>query len=252
MLELISSVDTHLGSSLLPCSLPHELQYFEGPNGAAKGSLCVRTGDDTSMVDFILGSWVHCKLPSGGDLNITSLSAYLKPRSDAPNFLIELIRSSATSLVLILDLPPRKDLCLHPDYLKTFYEETQLDKQRQLLEKLPEVQPYFSAVLYIRAVVSPTAIVVRIEAEADESARMEEIIREHINPVAKDMLKIWLEMCACGERKVGEEESLQLAQRDKVFKNMTIEIDLGSSFPRLFGQDVATRILGVLKKIYNA
>ncbi|KAG9152653.1 hypothetical protein Leryth_027062 [Lithospermum erythrorhizon] len=252
MVDLISSVETSLGSSLLPCSLPPDVQHFESPNGDAQGSLYVRSGDESSLVDFILGSWVHCKLPSGGELNITSLSAYLRPHTDAPNFLIELIRSSPTSLILMLDLPPRKDLVLHPDYLKTFYEETELEKQRQLLEKLPEVQPYFSTALYIRAVLSPTAIMARIEAKADESARMEDIIHEHISPVAKDLLKIWLELCANGNRKVEKDECLQLAKRDKVFKNMTIEIDLGSSFPRLFGHDVATRILGELKIVYNA
>jgi red chlorophyll catabolite reductase len=103
-----------------------------------------------------LGSWLHCKLPTGGALNITSLSAYLNPSTDAPNFMIELIQSSPTSLVFILDLPPRKDPVLSPDYLQTFYENTQLDTHRQMLAKLPEVQPYVSSSLYLRSVLSPT------------------------------------------------------------------------------------------------
>ena len=102
------------------------------------------------QIDFVLGSWLHCELPSGVALNITSLSAYLNSSTDAPNLLVELIRSSPTSMVLILDLPPRKDLVLDPDYLKTFYEDTHLDQHRQHLEKLPEVRPYFSSSLYIR------------------------------------------------------------------------------------------------------
>lgn len=185
-------------------------------------------------------------------MNITSLSAYLRPSTDAPNFLIEVIRSSPTTLILILDLPPRKDLVQHPDYLKTFYEETHLDKQRQLLEKLPEVKPYFSSSLYIRALVSPSAILVSIETEPSQAIRIDEIIRDHISPVAKVMLDTWLDLCACTERRLTDDESTDLANRDRIIKNKTIEIDLESSFPRLFGQEVANLVLGVLREIHNS
>ncbi|XP_060188367.1 red chlorophyll catabolite reductase, chloroplastic [Lycium barbarum] len=252
MVGLVSTVENRLGTSLLACSLPENVQYFENETGSAHASLYVRSGNSSSQVDFILGSWVHCNLPTGGALNITSLSAYLKPSTDAPNFLIEVIRSSPTSLILILDLPPRKDLVQHPDYLKAFYEETQLDKQRQLLENLPEVKPYFSSSLYIRALVSPSAILVSIETEPSEATRIDEIIRDHISPVAKVTLDTWLDLCACAERRLTDDESADLGQRDGVIKNKTIEIDLESSFPRLFGQEVANRVLGVLRKIYNA
>ncbi|KAK4709891.1 hypothetical protein R3W88_004404 [Solanum pinnatisectum] len=222
MVELVSTMENRLGASLLPCTLPSHVQYFVNESTTAHASLYVRAGNSSSQVDFILGSWVHCNLPTGGALNITSLSAYLRPSTDAPNFLIEVIRSSPTTLILILDLPPRKDLVQHPDYLKTFYEETQLDKQRQLLEKLPE------------------------------AIRIDEIIQDHISPVAKLMLDTWLDLCACIERRLTDDESTDLAKRDRIIKNKTIEIDLESSFPRLFGQEVANQVLGVLREIYNS
>ncbi|TMW92861.1 hypothetical protein EJD97_012472 [Solanum chilense] len=252
MVELVSTVENRLGESLLPCTLPSHVQYFENESATAHASLYVRSGNSSSQVDFILGSWVHCNLPTGGALNITSLSVYLRPSTDAPNFLIEVIRSSPTTLILILDLPPRKDLVQHPDYLKTFYEETQLDKQRQLLEKLPEVKPYFSSSLYIRALVSPSAILVSIETEPSQAIRIDEIIQDHISPVAKVMLDTWLNLCACTERRLTDDESTDLAKRDQLIKNKTIEIDLESSFPRLFGQQVANQVLGVLREIFNS
>nr|GMC99263.1 red chlorophyll catabolite reductase, chloroplastic [Ipomoea batatas] len=252
MVQLVSSVETRLESALQPCTLPPDVQYYQNPTGSAHASLHVRSGLPSSRIDFILGSWVHCKLPTGGALNITSLSAYLRPSTDAPNFLIELIRSSPVSLILILDLSPRKDLVLHPEYLKEFYEDTQLDRHRQLLEKLPEVRSYVSSSLYIRSVVSPCAVMVSIEAPADQTSRIDEIIRDHISPIAKEMLETWLDMCACVEREVGGDESAVLGRRDQIIKNKTIEIDLGSSFPRLFGEEVANRVLGVLRDIYNA
>ncbi|KAL0377716.1 UNVERIFIED_CONTAM: Red chlorophyll catabolite reductase, chloroplastic [Sesamum radiatum] len=94
MLELLSSVETRLGSSLQPCTLPPDVQHFGSPTGTASASLQLRPGLPSSQIDLILGGWIHCKLPSGGALNITSLSAYLKPSTDAPHFLLDLIQSS--------------------------------------------------------------------------------------------------------------------------------------------------------------
>ncbi|XP_027165031.1 red chlorophyll catabolite reductase, chloroplastic [Coffea eugenioides] len=251
MLGLVSSVETHLGSSLLPCSLPPDVQYYQNPNGNAEGTVFVRSAIPSSPVDFILGSWINCKLPSGGALNIASLSTYLKPSTNAPNFLIEVIQSTPTSLVLILDMPPRKDLVLYPEYLKTFYEDTELDRHRQLLEKLPEVTPYSSPSLYIRALISPTAILVRIEAEAGEITRIDEIIRDNLSPIANEMIEVWLSLCASVDKEVGEAEMAYLEKRDLITKTKTIEIDLGTNIPRLFGQEIADRVLGVLRGVFN-
>lgn len=201
-------------------------------------------------IDFILGGWIHCELPSGGALNITSLSAYLNPSTDAPHFLLELIQSSPTSLVLILDLTPRKDLISYPDYLKTYYEDTQLDRHRQRLHTLHEVTPYFSPSLYIRAVVSPSAILVTINVGKSETMNIEDIVRDHVSPIANELLQFWIDACACSERRMGESERDYLAQRDGIIKKKTLEVDLASSFPRLFGQQVADRVLDALKEYY--
>lgn len=204
-----------------------------------------------SQIDFVLGSWVHSELPTGGSLDITSLSAYLNTSNDAPNFVFELIRSSPTMLILVLDLPPRKDLVLWPDYLKTFYEDTKLDSHRQALERVPEVQPYFSPSLFIRTVSSPTAILVRIQTENDGGERLEEIIRNHLDPISKQVFGIWLDHCACAKREVGEAERAYLKKRDGVIRNKTVEVDLSSSFPRLFGQEAANRIVEAIKEYFT-
>ncbi|KAK6924063.1 Red chlorophyll catabolite reductase [Dillenia turbinata] len=346
MVDLVSTVETRLGSQLRPCTLPQDVQFYQNQTGSAQASLQIRSGDKSSPkklivgelrrlhsislfggfncwpselfvkfgamlmfnlgfgrgnlkfsswikivecikrtvtvpmqllarfpaafgemcigaltaladfmgagIDFTLGSWLHCELPSGGALNITSLSAYLRHSTDAPNFLFELIQSTPTSFVLILDLPPRKDLVLHLDYLKNFYEETQLDKYRQQLEKLDEVQPYFSSSLYIRSVVSPTAILVRVDTKEGGGERLEEIIEKDVHPVLREVVGVWLDKCACGEREVEETERSILKKRDQLIKNQTIEIDLGSSFPRLFGEETASRVLGAIRGVFNS
>ncbi|POO02798.1 Red chlorophyll catabolite reductase [Trema orientale] len=250
MSDLVSMVETHFDSQLLPCTLPPDVQYYQNQSGTSHASLHIRSGHVSSPIDFILGSWIHCQLPNGGALNITSLSAYLNSSTDSPNFLMELIRSSPTSLVLILDLPPRKDLVLDPDYLQKFYEDTKLEAQRQLLEKIPEVKPYFSSSLYIRSVVSPTAILIRIESEKAE--RMEEIIEDHVGPVAKQVLRLWLDKCASEKREVAETERDYLQKRDKLVRTKTIEIDLASSLPRLFGPETAERVMAAVKEYFSA
>ncbi|PON39799.1 Red chlorophyll catabolite reductase [Parasponia andersonii] len=250
MLDLVSTVETYFDSQLLPCTLPPDVQYYQNQGGTSHASLHIRSGHVSSPIDFILGSWIHCQLPNGGALNITSLSAYLNSSTDSPNFLMELIRSSPTSLVLILDLPPRKDLVLDPEYLQKFYEDTKLEAQRQLLEKIPEVKPYFSSSLYIRSVVSPTAILIRIESEKVE--RMEEIIEDHVGPVARQVLQLWLDKCASEKREVAETEREYLQKRDELVRTKTIEIDLASSLPRLFGPETADRVMAAVKEYFSA
>ncbi|KAH6795151.1 hypothetical protein C2S52_005628 [Perilla frutescens var. hirtella] len=240
MVELFSDVDEQLGSSLQQtCTLPSDVQHFGNSTGTARASLHLRPGLPSSQ------------LPSGGALNITSLSVYLTSLTDAPHFLLELIQSSSTSVVLILDLTPRKDLILYPDYLKSYYEDTQLDGYRQRLQTLPEVRPYVSPSLYIRAVLSPTAIVVTVDTGASESTSIEEIIQDHISQIAKDLLNFWIESCARFVRDIEASERAYIGERDRIIKNKTIEVDLGSSFPRLFGQEIADRVLNALKEYYN-
>ncbi|CAM8986640.1 unnamed protein product [Rhodiola kirilowii] len=251
MVELVSMVEDRLGSQLQPCSLPEDVQFYQNETGSSQASLHIRSGFHSSQVDFMLGSWLHCGLPTGGKLNITSLSTYLKSSTDAPNFLIEIIQSSPTSMVFILDLPPRKDLVLHPEYLQTFYEDTKLDVQRQLLSNLPEVSPYVSSSLYIRSVVSPTAILVNVQAGEGGKERMEEIVGDYIHPVAVEVMRVWIDGCALVGREVGNEERLVLERRDGLVKTKSIEIDLGSSLPRLFGEDAANRVLAAIRDVFS-
>lgn len=50
MLDLVSTLETRLGSSLLPCSLPPDVQYYRNQNGTAEGSLYIRSGVPSSPV----------------------------------------------------------------------------------------------------------------------------------------------------------------------------------------------------------
>ncbi|KAF6144002.1 hypothetical protein GIB67_017610 [Kingdonia uniflora] len=251
MVELVSTMETRLATELLPSSLPADVQYYQNESGSAQGTLHIQTGIETSMVDFILGSWLHCGMPTGSSLDITTLTAYLNSKTDAPRFLIEFLQSSPTSMIIILDLPPRKDPVLHLNYLNTFYVDTQLDKQRQLLlNKVPEAQPYFPTSLYIRCALSPVSVSILINCDSQE--RMDEIIRDNVGPVAKELLEVWLNQCARGGTiELGELDKADLEKRDHLIKKMTVEIDLSSSLPRLFGPDVAGKVIGSIQQVFK-
>ncbi|XP_045832754.1 red chlorophyll catabolite reductase-like [Trifolium pratense] len=248
LVDLVTTIEDRFQSNLLPCSLPPHVQHYKNKSDTSQISLQITPGNNDSPVICLL-IYFRSDLRQK-ELSNSSLSAYLNTSNDAPNFVFDLIRSSPTMLIFFLDLLPPKDLVLCPDYLKTFYDDTKLDTHRQTLENLSEVQPYLSSSLFYRAMASPTAIFVRISTENDGGERIDEIIRNYLDPITKQVLGIWLDHCACAKRELGEEERAFLGKRDCVIRNKTIEYDLGSSFPRMFGPEAAKEILEAIKEYF--
>lgn len=50
MSDLVNSVEARIGSSLLPCTLPPDVHYYQNPTGTAEGTLLVRSGIPSSPV----------------------------------------------------------------------------------------------------------------------------------------------------------------------------------------------------------
>ncbi|CAA7018348.1 unnamed protein product [Microthlaspi erraticum] len=224
MVELVSMVEDNLQSLLQPCSLPPDVRNFKNPNGSAEASLHIRSGEKSSPIDFVIGSWIHCKIPTE-----QSHVARSHPRPI-----------------------PRKDLVLHPDYIKEFYQDTALDSHRQSLLKVPGIKPYVSPSLFVRSGFSPAVSALIIDVEEEES--LEEIMRDHVSPAAKDVLRVWLERCAREEdekRVVGEEERKELERRDKSFRRKNVENDLELKFPRMFGEEVSSRVVHAIKEAFG-
>ena len=65
------------------------------------------------------------------------------------------------------------------------------------------------------------------------------------------MLGIWLDHCSCAKREIGEADRAYLKKRDGLIGNKTIETDIDSSYPRLFGPEVANRVLGVIEEYFT-
>lgn len=201
------------------------------------------------QIDFMLESTLHCKLPNGA-IDITSILIFLNTRTDAPHFLLELIQGSSTSIVVILDLLPRKDLALHPDYLQKYYENTQMDEQRSKIEGLPQTRPYRSPSLFVRSACSPTAVMVSIDCGQGEGS-LEEIVHGQLAAVSKEVLQIWLDFCADSTAEMDDTERDCLLKRDQIVRSKSIEVDLTANLPRMFDPDVSSRVISEIRKAFG-
>ncbi|KAK3157462.1 hypothetical protein QOZ80_2AG0122730 [Eleusine coracana subsp. coracana] len=247
---LAAEAEARLGPRLLPSAVPADVAKFRNGAGNAVGSLDVRRGAPGSLIDFMMQSSLHCKVPNGA-IDITSILIFLNASTDAPHFLMELIQGSPTSIVVILDLLPRKDLALHPDYLQKYYENTQLDKQRGKIYHLPQTRPYLSPSLFVRSAVSPTAISASIDCGQGGESVLEEIIRSQLALVAMEVLQIWLDSCADSTAEMEETERECLVKRDKTVRSKSIEVDLTANLPRMFDPDVSSKVIAEIRKAFG-
>ncbi|PUZ39374.1 hypothetical protein GQ55_9G301900 [Panicum hallii var. hallii] len=239
-----------LAPRLLPSAVPDDVAEFRNGAGNAVGSLDVRRGAPGSSIDFMLQSSLHCKVPNGA-IDITSILIFLNAATDAPHFLLELIQGSPTSIVVLLDLLPRKDLSLHPDYLQKYYENTQIDEQRAKIEELPQARPYRSPSLFVRSAFSPTAVMVTIDCGQGGEGTLEEIVHGRLAAVAKEVLQIWLDCCAESTTAMDDIERDCLLKRDQIVRSKSIEVDLTASLPRMFDPDVSSHVISEIRKAFG-
>ncbi|MCO5558437.1 hypothetical protein L7F22_012020 [Adiantum nelumboides] len=180
----------------------------------------------------------------------------LGPEIDAPHFMFEFIQNDNNSVVLLLDLLPRKDVVLDPDYLKRYYEDTGLEKLRKGLEKIPQSKVYVPSSLYVRSVVSPTALLYKFKSLEQSSGHanvgnlddLDILVKEIVHPTAKEVLFKWFNAFRNKGKKVGGEASRKLMERDIQIKEKGIEIDLSSNMPRLFGHEITNRVIQAYRK----
>ncbi|CAM6040297.1 unnamed protein product [Sphagnum compactum] len=244
MEDVARSMDRELEPLIHPSFTAPDVRHFTG--GSGEGSVTLRAGKEGSKIDFLLGSWLHCNLPFG-TLNIATLIVMLNAEADSPHLLFEFIQSGPSNLVLVLDLLPRKDLVLEPEYLQRFYESTGLENIKQEFEKSPQAQPYLSTALYIRSVVSPTALLYKLSGEGAEGG-LDAVITQLVHPAAKNVFNTWLNAFQNLGHKLNDNEKLHVMKRDEQIKTKGVEVDLSGNMPQLFGQDVADRVLKAFQK----
>lgn len=256
MLALAGESEARLGDRLMPSEVPADVTDFRNAAGDALGSVDVRRGTPGSSIDFMLEAWFHRDLPGGrGAIDITSLIVFLNGATDAPHFLMELIQGGPASLVVLLDLFPRRDLPLHPDYIARYYEGTGVDAHRGAIEALPQARPYVSPSLLVRSLWSPTAVVVDVQCgEQGAAAPLDGIVRGQIAESAREVLGVWLEHCAGAGADMGmmwDEERERMVARDKMISTTSVELNLSANLPRMFDADVSSRVVAEIGKAFT-
>lgn len=81
---------------------------------------------------------------------------------------------------------------------------------------------------------------------------VEDIVAGQISSAAKKIVGIWLEKCAGVRRRVvveGEKDLLE--RRDGLIKRKAVEIDLAANLPRMFGPEVAERVVSEIQKTFR-
>ncbi|KAL6642984.1 hypothetical protein ACP70R_021165 [Stipagrostis hirtigluma subsp. patula] len=253
MLALAREAEARLGARLLPSRVPADVAEFGDAAAGALGSVDVRRGAPGSSIDFMLEAWFHRALPAGGAIDITSLIVFLNGATDAPHFLLELIQGGPASLVVLLDLFPRRDLPLHPGYVDRYYAATGVDAHRERLERVPQVRPYVSPSLLVRSLWSPTAIVVDVQCGEGGEAALEDIVRGQLASSAAAVLDVWLERCAGGSAVVEMEaaERERLVARDRMIATTSVELNLSANLPKMFDADVSGRVVAEIGKAFS-
>jgi red chlorophyll catabolite reductase len=198
-----------------------------------------------------MGSWLRYDLPFGS-LKMATLFIMVSPETDAPHFLFEFIENGTASLVILVDLVPRKDVVLDPDYLRRFYERKDLETVRRSIEKAPQSETYTCSSLYVRSVVSPTAILCKIHDRAPSGRRGEAALstpmRDSVLPTVRKVFMAWSEAFRNGGKEIMDDVDRRvMAKRDAQIKRHGIEVDLSSNLPKLFGQKITDRIVAAFR-----
>lgn len=254
MVEVLSMMESRLGTELVPHTLPPNVEYYTNKSGTNHGSLYVLTGAPSSRVDFILGSWQHREFPEGGTGHAISLTCVMKLSTTAPSMTMEFVQCSPTLLRFTLDLPPRVELAINNKYVKAVYINTKLEALRHFIAyTIPETLDYTPPCVNIRLIFSPTAIMAWVDTSASDGGgetRFEEILRVDVTFAAKKVVETWLEVCACAKegRGVTDERVWDyLKARDRLLIEKVVELDIGCCMDKKFGEETAYSVLGALR-----
>lgn len=183
---------------------------------------------------------------------MATLFVMVSPETDAPHFLFEFVENGSTSLVILADLVPRKDVVLDPEYLRRFYERRDLETVRKSIEKAPQSEAYCCSSLYVRSVVSPTAILCKIHDRAPSGQRGEEALgapmKDIVLPTVRKVFTAWTDAFRNGGKEIMDDIDRRImAKRDAQIKRHGIEVDLSSNLPKLFGQRITDRVVAAFR-----
>ena len=204
-----------------------DLASFGGESGP-RGSFRAWSGPG---MDWLVHSWIGD--PEAGFTNI-HLTAWLGPATDVPH--LGIACGTLPTLWCFVDLLPRTDLLVDPDYVDRYYEPA--NEAYMALKNDPEAESFISQDTFTRAGVSQSAFCVVLPTTPERVTQIGEL--------ATLRLEQWFGYLDEASP-VPEADRPALAARDQAVRRNIAERDPANALAeRFFGKDLTDRLVGSL------
>jgi len=201
---------------------------YGAPGGEPRGSLTAYAGPE---VDWLIHSWLGAPHSTFSNMHLT---VWLGPQSLVPHLGVAF--GTLPQPWCYLEYLARVDPAINTDYLDRYYAP--LNDQWLELREHPELRPFISREIYIRQVMTETAVCWSAERSETVLSLLERLLDEHIDR--------WLGWVEAGHD-VAPAERAPLAERDLILRRTIAQRDPANIMgTRLFGEDMTQDLIRAL------
>lgn len=225
--ELRAKVDARFQLTRDPSTADLEA-YGAAPGEGARGTLQAYSGPE---MDWFVHAWTGDPERSFSNIHVTN---WLGPHVKVPH--LGYAFGTLPSVWFMVEYVPRSDLSVDLDSLDRYYEP--LNEPWLELRSDERFRPFVSRSLYVRQVMSETAVVYSCDGTEDDMATIREVSHREM-----DRWLGWLDEADL----VPVEERAALAERDLAVRRNTAELDPANQLAeRFFGQELTARLVATL------
>ena len=197
-------------------------------SGEPRGSLTGYTGPE---VDWAIHSWLGSPHATFTNMHLT---VWLGPHTLVPHLGVAF--GTLPQPWCYLDYPARADAAIDTAYLDRYYGP--LNEQWLSLREHPDLRPFISREIYIRQVMTETAVCWSAEPSEGTLALLEQLLDEHVDR--------WLGWLDEGHDTAPDQREA-LAERDLVLRRTVAERDPANVMgDRLFGPEMTVALVRAL------
>eukprot|EP00245_Coleochaete_scutata_P002226 TRINITY_DN1293_c0_g2_i1.p1 TRINITY_DN1293_c0_g2~~TRINITY_DN1293_c0_g2_i1.p1 ORF type:complete len:683 (-),score=104.47 TRINITY_DN1293_c0_g2_i1:364-2412(-) len=227
---------------------PAELESFDDPQRNIRGQFLFLRGTDEDM-SAVMQLRIHIKGGPGKDMLFMGFNLWPGQSTDAPAMICELV-VAPSRITFGLDLIPRRSYLENTWYWKEVYEDSGFVQFSAEVEKDPNFQkmtsknllasPYFLFCAYPAAANSAEATIAEGDTKGSTEGDMRPLsvgAREHIEPLAKKVVAMWLKLYSQRKGNVPEgPDREELKRRDTKLRFISVNKDFsGEAISALLG-----------------
>jgi hypothetical protein len=204
-----------------------DVANYSSEDGSMIGSLEAVCGSEG------VASIIHSTIESvTGTFRVDRLNVWLDSCNPVPHLIMEYGTTPFGKSIAYLDILPRVDLAINPEYVSWFYSTIAGDVSRVNFDTIPYVKALRSPAAYV-------AIFPKDDFEAIESTKVR----------CKDLFTQWYTWLGSTPYLVrDDQESRDRAKRDRLLRDCAIENDPGNAYAKQwFGDAKCERLLLALK-----